>query len=170
MFHDGGAPVRLIVADGVARGRDNSKFGGFLAWDPVSPDDPPVAIAGRARASSSRRCARATARSRATVARCEGRAIAWQDRSVLGRRHRVNRTGQLVFLHAQAAVTMAELSTALMMHDLAGVFPRWPEASLVVRGSAGELARVGSYETGFVEHDDNREFWALPNILALSAR
>ena len=45
-----------------------------------------------------------------------------------------------------------------------------PEASLVVRGSKSELARVGSYETGFLENNENQSFWWLPNVLALEAR
>lgn len=52
-------------------------------------------------------------------------------------------------------------------HDPAAIVT---EASLVARGDAGELRRVGSYETGFWENDDNRAFWWLPNVLALAPR
>lgn len=176
MFHDGGAPVGLVVADGVARGSDNSKFGGFLAWDPVSPDDPPVAIAGKTCPGFELATLRKRYRSLVQSYRlldCDGGAIAWQDpKQYSAAGIGVDRAGRVVFLHARAAVTMAELSTALASHDLAGAIflEGGPEASLVVRGPAGELARVGSYETGFVENDDNREFWALPNIIGMSAR
>ena len=64
---------------------------------------------------------------------------------------------------------MAELSAGLAAHGgLAGALflEGGPEASLVAR----DLALLGSYETGFVENDDNREFWALPNILGLARR
>ena len=71
-----------------------------------------------------------------------------------------------MLLHARAAVTMAELSRALAAHDLAGAIflEGGPEASLI----AGELELVGSYETGFVENDDNHAFWALPNVIGLT--
>jgi len=74
-----------------------------------------------------------------------------------------------VLLHARAAVTMAELSRAVAALDLSGALfiEGGPEASLVVKGDAGELSLVGSYETGFLEHDRNHEFWWLPNVLAL---
>ena len=32
------------------------------------------------------------------------------------------------------------------------------------------LERVGSFETGFVERDDNRRFWDLPNVLGVVPR
>ena len=64
---------------------------------------------------------------------------------------------------------MTELALAVSKLDLAGALflEGGPEASLVVRGSDGELQRVGSYEQGFVENDENRSFWWLPNVLAL---
>ena len=60
---------------------------------------------------------------------------------------------------------MAELSTALAGHDLAGALflEGGPEATLV----AGQTVLVGSYETGFVDNDDNHDEWALPNVLGL---
>jgi hypothetical protein len=46
-----------------------------------------------------------------------------------------------------------------------------PEASLYVKvGDREVVSRVGSFETGFLEHDDNREFWPIPNVIALVAR
>src|SRR4051812_2199240 len=47
MFHESGAPVGLIVDAGNARGHDNAKMSGFLAWDPTSPRDPAVIMTGR---------------------------------------------------------------------------------------------------------------------------
>jgi hypothetical protein len=46
-----------------------------------------------------------------------------------------------------------------------------PEASLYVK-VAGRVvvSRVGSYETGFLEHDENREFWPIPNVIGLLPR
>lgn len=45
-----------------------------------------------------------------------------------------------------------------------------PEASLWWRPSDGRAeARLGSYETGFFESDDNDIFWPIPNVIGVSA-
>ena len=104
---------------------------------------------------------------------CAGEALPWLDKkqysaAAIG----LDRAGRLVFIHARAALTMAELSQTLAGLDLAGALflEGGPEASLVVRGSEGELLRMGSYETNFVENDANQAFWWLPNIIGLEAR
>ena len=176
MFHDGGAPVALVIANGIARGIDNPKMSGFLAWDPVATTDPPAIVAGKDCPGFDLTALRKRYRSLVQSYRfldCDGAALPWQDpkrysAAGLG----LDRAGRLVMFHARAAVTMAELTTTLATHDLAGALflEGGPEASLVVRGKTGELSLVGSYETGFVENDDNRAFWALPNIVGLVAR
>lgn len=170
MFHDTGEPVGLVVSDAETRGIDNEKFGGYFAWDPIAPKLPPVATLGRG-------CGEiASYRSLVQSYRlldCAGGAIAWKDPKhysavAIG----TDRTGRIVFLHARGAFTMHELSVALAAHDLAGAIflEGGPEASLVVHGPDGTLERVGSYETSFVENDDNRAFWDLPNVITLVPR
>ncbi len=172
MFHEGGAPVGLLVDRGRERGSDNAKFGGFVAWDPVDPKDPPVIATARQCAGFDLTALRAKYRSLIQSYRlldCDGSALPWKDpkqysAAALG----VDRAGRVVFLHARGAITMAELSASLATHDLAGALflEGGPEATLV----AGALSRVGSYETGFVENDDNHVQWALPNVIGLLAR
>jgi hypothetical protein len=29
---------------------------------------------------------------------------------------------------------------------------------------------MGSFETGFLEHDDNQVFWSIPNVIGFAAR
>ncbi|HEV7556321.1 MAG TPA: phosphodiester glycosidase family protein, partial [Kofleriaceae bacterium] len=101
---------------------------------------------------------------------CDGKAMTWGDpkhysAAAIG----VDRSGRVVMMLARGAVTMAELSKELAGHDLAGALflEGGPEASLVVRG---KLSVLGSYETGFVENDDNHEFWKLPNVIGVLAR
>lgn len=169
MFHHGGEPVGLMIDRGRVLGADNEKFGGFLAWDPVDPEDPPVIVAGKPCAGFDLAALRARYRSLIQSYRlldCEGGPIAWQDpkqysAAAIG----VDRAGRVVMLHARGAVTMAELSRSLARHDLAGALflEGGPEATLVTP----ELSLVGSYETGFVEHDDNHVQWALPNVLGI---
>jgi len=176
MFHPSGKPVGLVISDHVAHSRDNRKLGGFLAWDPVAPDDPPMIVAGRGCPGFDLDDLRARYQSIVQSYRllgCTGEALRWQDpkqysAAAIG----LDRTGRIVLLHARAAVTMTELAAALARHDLAGALflEGGPEASLVARGPDGELARVGSYETGFVENDSNRTFWDLPNVISLFPR
>ncbi|MGE0397184.1 MAG: phosphodiester glycosidase family protein [Kofleriaceae bacterium] len=176
MFHESGEPVGLVVADGAARSNNNSKMSGYLAWDPVDATDPPITIAGRDCPGFDLDKLRARYHSIVQSYRllgCDGGALPWKDpkqysAAAIG----LDRARRIVFLHARAAVTMAELSKELASHDLVGALflEGGPEASLVAKGSDGELAAVGSYETNFVENDDNRSFWALPNVIGLLPR
>jgi hypothetical protein len=173
MFHEGGAPVGLIVDDGVARGAVNPKLGGVLAWDPVAPNDPRAIVTGKGCAGfvdldELRTRYRGVLQGDRLLG-CDGGALAWKDpkqysAAALG----VDRAGRVVFVHARGAVRMAELSAALAHHDLAGAIflEGGPEASLV----AGDWMRLGSYETGFIENDDNQRWWALPNVVGLVPR
>lgn len=176
MFHASGAPVGLIVADGTARSDDNSKMSGYLAWDPVDASDPPITIAGRDCPGFDLAKLRARYHSIVQSYRmlgCDGAALPWKDpkqysAAAIG----IDGARRIVFLHARAAVTMAELSKELASHDLVGALflEGGPEASLVAKGTDGELAVVGSYETNFVENDNNTAFWALPNVIGLLPR
>lgn len=176
MFHAEGRPVGLIVEDGVAHAKDNKKFGGYLAWDPRSPSDPSVVITGRDCDGFDLGALRARYRSILQSNRllgCSGEALPWKDQkqysaAAIG----LDRAGRVVFIHARAPVRMTELAQSVAALGMTGAMflEGGPEASLVVRGSEGELARVGSYETGFVENDENHSFWWLPNVIALEAR
>ncbi len=176
MFHASGKPVGMIVTEGTVRSADNTKMSGYLAWDPVSANDPAVQLAGRDCPGFDLAALRARYHSIVQSYRllgCAGEALPWKDpkqysAAAIG----LDRAGRIVFLHARAAVTMAELSSSLAGHDLVGALflEGGPEASLVARGPEGELARVGSYETNFVENDSNQAFWNLPNVIALLPR
>jgi hypothetical protein len=173
MFHAGGAPVSLIVQDGAILSKDNKKYGGYLAFDPVTPGDPPALIAGRDCDGFDLETLRARYRSILQSNRllgCSGEALRWADTkqysaAAIG----IDRAGRVVFIHSRAAVQMSELARAVATLGMAGALflEGGPEASLVVRGDNTEIARVGSYESGFVENDENKSFWWLPNILAL---
>lgn len=176
MFHPSGKPVGLVVSDDVVRSRDNRKMGGYLAWDPVTPGDPPVLVTGRGCPGFDLDDLRARYHSIVQSYRllgCDGEALRWQDpKQYSAAGIGVDRAGRVVLFHARAAVTMTELAAALATHELAGALflEGGPEASLVARGPEGELARVGSYETGFVENDGNQTFWKLPNVISLFPR
>jgi hypothetical protein len=42
-----------------------------------------------------------------------------------------------------------------------------PEASLSIHAGGIDLDLAGSYETGFVENDDNHRQWLVPNVLGV---
>jgi uncharacterized protein YigE (DUF2233 family) len=176
MFHAEGAPVGMIVEDGVAVSPDNKTFHGYLAFDPIDPKDPHAILTGRDCAGFDIAKLRERYRSIVQSGRllgCDGAALPWQDKkhysaAVIG----IDRNGHVVFIHARAAVTMTVLAKAIGALDLQGALflEGGPESSLVVRGSEGELSRVGSYETNFVENDLNQSFYWLPNVIVLEAR
>jgi hypothetical protein len=178
MFKDDGAPVALAVdARGALEARDNPPFGGFLAFDPVDLHDAPAIVAGRScpgfDLADLRRRYRAIVQSYRLLD-CDGGAIAWKDAkrysaAAVG----VDRAGRLVLIHVRAPFTMKALSAALAQPELGlagAIFVEGgPEASLVVRADR-TLERVGSFETAFLESDENQRFWDLPNVLGVIKR
>ena len=113
MFHDNGAPVGLIVDRGTARGADNKKMCGYLAWDPVAASDPPAIVAGRDCPGFDLAALRARYRSLVQSYRllgCDGKPLPWSDikrysAAAIG----VDRAGAITFMHARAPSTMTEL-------------------------------------------------------------
>jgi hypothetical protein len=176
MFHEQGNPVGLLVQDGTALSKDNPAYGGYLAFDPVAASDTPAIITGRDCPGFDLAALRSRYRSLLQANRlvgCTGEPLAWADpkqysASAIG----LDRAGHVVFIHARAAVRMTELARAVATLGVSGALflEGGPEASLVVRGDTGELARVGSYESGFVENDENQSFWWLPNVIGLEAK
>lgn len=45
-----------------------------------------------------------------------------------------------------------------------------PEASFYVQTPDTSIGKMGSYETGFFESDDNSDFWSIPNVIGLRAK
>jgi hypothetical protein len=45
-----------------------------------------------------------------------------------------------------------------------------PEAQLFVRTGSVEVDLIGSYETGFSEHDGNRTAWPIPNVIGIAPK
>jgi hypothetical protein len=172
MFHADGSPVGAMVVDGDAVAADNAKMSGYFAFDPRDPADPPAVIAGRDCKGFDLAALRARYRSLFQSYRllgCDGAALPWQDPKhfsavALG----LDRDGRAVLIHTRAALTMTELARELAAVDLTGALflEGGPEATLV----AGPRVRIGSYETGFHEDDDNTEAWQLPLVIGFAAR
>ncbi len=172
MFGDDLRSIGMLRdARAVNSDRDNPKLGGFLAFDPVDPADPPAVISGRDCPGFDLAALRRRYRGLVQNYRlldCQGAAIRWADPKIYSSAAiAVDRDGRMVFLHARAPMQMTALAGALADLDLAGALyvEGGPEASLV----AGPVAEVGSFETGFFDHS-NRAFWDIPNVLAAAPR
>ena len=175
MFHDSLKSVGMLVTPGAENNPvDNAAFGGFLAFDPVDPATPPVVVAGRDCPGFDLEALRARYRSIAQSYRlvgCEGEALAWKDpKAYSAAAIGVDRAGRVVLLHARAPHLMRDVSATAAGLDLAGAIfvEGGPEATLLVTGRDGGIARVGSYETSFNENDANQVQWDLPNVIGIA--
>jgi hypothetical protein len=83
----------------------------------------------------------------------------------------IDSKGRLLFLFSRAPYSMPEFNALILrlpldvrqaMHVEGG-----PEASLSVHAGGVDLDLCGSFETGFVEDESNRDQWPLPNVLAV---
>ena len=45
-----------------------------------------------------------------------------------------------------------------------------PEASFYLSHNELMIEKMGSYETGFNENDDNNEFWQIPNVIGITKK
>ncbi len=45
-----------------------------------------------------------------------------------------------------------------------------PEASFYLNHQGTEVAKMGSYETGFMENDENAAYWPIPNVIGVSKK
>ncbi len=83
--------------------------------------------------------------------------------------------GRVLFIHCRSPYTTRDFIEILrgLPLDLRRLMyvEGGPEASLYVKVEGGEpVSRVGSFETGFLEKDDNTSFWPIPNVIAFAPR
>jgi hypothetical protein len=84
-------------------------------------------------------------------------------------------SGRILLIHARSPWSTHDLIDILLLLplDLRRLMyvEGGPEASLYAKVAGRvELEAMGSFETGFFEHDGNRSFWPLPNVLAVLPR
>jgi hypothetical protein len=176
MFHPDGSPVGHARTEGqVLTASRRKQYQAFLVLDPVEKGLPAVrmldpdcddveALLPRYR----------TVLQSIRMVDCKGK-NRWSAQPrlwsavVLG----LDTQGRLLVIHSRSPYRM---------HDFVGVLQKLPlgvarlmyleggpEASLHVAAPGRTVRRVGSFETGFNENDDNREYWALPNVLGVVA-
>ncbi|UJR85344.1 Hypothetical protein I5071_74240 [Sandaracinus amylolyticus] len=106
---------------------------------------------------------------------CEGRAQrTWRTRRYSAALLGADREGRAVMVHVRTPYRMQVLAEMLAA-DALGLrglvyMEGGPEASLVVDAGRTQVREMGSWEDGFHEADDVREFWDLPNVVGVEAR
>lgn len=82
--------------------------------------------------------------------------------------------GQALLIFCRSPYPMHDLADILLEAPLnlrqAMYLEGGPEASLYVKGGGTERNLFGSYETGFMENDDVREAFPLPNVIGIVKR
>jgi uncharacterized protein YigE (DUF2233 family) len=86
-----------------------------------------------------------------------------------------DRRGRVLFIHSRSPYSMHDFIEVLqaLSLDLKRLMyvEGGPEASLYVAVDDKELvSQFGSFETGFREMDDNRDFWPIPNVIAFAPK
>jgi hypothetical protein len=84
-------------------------------------------------------------------------------------------SGRVLFIHCRSPYSVRDLTEELLALplDLTRLMytEGGPEASLHVESYGQVIAsRMGSYETGFNENDNNNRFWAIPNVIGFLPR
>ncbi|HVT58535.1 MAG TPA: phosphodiester glycosidase family protein [Thermoanaerobaculia bacterium] len=86
----------------------------------------------------------------------------------------VDRAGRVLFIHSRSPYSVHDLIAQLqkLPIDLARAMyvEGGPEAQLYVRAGHDDLEFIGSYETGFIERDDNDHAWPVPNVVVVVPR
>lgn len=79
--------------------------------------------------------------------------------------------GRLLFLFSRAPYSMPEFNALILRLPLdvqqAMHLEGGPEASLSIHAAGVDVDLSGSYETGYVEDESNRDQWPLPNVLGV---
>jgi uncharacterized protein YigE (DUF2233 family) len=86
----------------------------------------------------------------------------------------VDKSGNLLFIFTRSPYTMYNHINNLLKLPLninnAMYLEGGPETSLYVSVNGTVIQKIGSYETGFNENDNNNRFWNLPNIIGVTRK
>ena len=83
----------------------------------------------------------------------------------------VDKSGNVLMIHCRSPFSVRDfiniiLRLPLDLHNMI-YLEGGPEASLYIDHPKKKVGMVGSYETGFFESDDNKEFWPIPNVIGV---
>lgn len=173
MFHHGGASVSLMRTRTHVNSKTLTKDNAILAFDPLSAGLAPVRILDRT-------CENTTALMGSygslvqsiRMIDCEGKTTwAKQDKKWSTAAIGLDAQGRVLFVHARSPYTVNEFVEHLRTLPLDLVRLQYaeggPEATLYVNAGREPTEKIGSYETGFNENDDNASAWPVPNVIAV---
>jgi uncharacterized protein YigE (DUF2233 family) len=176
MFHPGGGPVGQARTEGRELNATRRKdYRSFLVLHPREKGLAPVQLLDASCDDVEALLPRyGTVLQSIRMVDCQGRNV-WksQPREWSTAAVGIDAKGRLLWVHARSpyrthdfieVVRRLPLRLKRMMYLEGG-----PEASLHVVAPGRTVRRVGSYETGFNENDDNTRYWALPNVLGVEA-
>lgn len=171
MFHHGGSSVSLMRTRTHVNNAKLSKDNAILAFDPKSAGLPPARILDRT-------CENTTALMGSygslvqsiRMIDCDGK-TSWtkQPKKWSNAAIGLDKEGRVLFVHARSPWPVHDFVERLRELPLGLTRLQYseggPEATLYLKVGAREIERVGSYETGFVENDDNTDAWPVPNVV-----
>jgi hypothetical protein len=178
MFLMDGQPCGFMRSHGeVIQSRTPESFHGVIAFDPFVASAPAFAVGGigcPATLASLSASHASVLQSRTSLLDCRGRPTDWRTRRYSAAALGVDREGRAVLVHVRTPYRMQVLAQMLATPAL-GIrglvyMEGGPEASVVVDGEGQHVGEMGSWEDGFHEADDNREYWDLPNVIGFAAR
>jgi hypothetical protein len=187
MYEPDGRPTSFVIEEGVERSPDDTRFGGLLAFGPVSEEDyRPFVMTGRDCEGGDLTLLRSRYQNIVANYRmlnCAGGPIAWVDE------HRyssaafgVDRQGDLVLIHAATPYLMRDLARVLAEPALGLVQIDYveggPEATLFVDDGVTQTTLIGYPRDAAERRPDQAPYppeqvgraWPLPNVLGLVAR
>lgn len=171
MFHtDHRTHVGALTVDGVQVGRDAPDYqslavfgdGRFDLVDLDTQPDVAALVADNRFTVQNLRLIKHTADNRWTP-----NARAWSEAALAQ-----DADGNAVFAFSRSPYTMARFNDELIALGLVAAqhLEGGPEAQLYVRAGDCTLEQWGSFETSFVENDDNATPWPVPVVLTVQAR
>jgi len=86
----------------------------------------------------------------------------------------VNKSGEVLFIHSRSPYSVHDFNNFLLKSGLniynAMYVEGGPEASLYISDKDVQIEKMGSYETGFTEHNKNAVFWPVPNVIGIKKK
>jgi uncharacterized protein YigE (DUF2233 family) len=169
----------MVDGDVVNNGRDNRRFGGFLAFHPQRDGLPAVRICGRDCAGfdlADLRASYATIVQSYRLLDCAGKPMTWKDEKRYGiSAVAVDRRGWVVFVHCATPLGVREFNARLASDDLALASAIFVEggrqACLYLAVGQHRLEEVGRREGEEAEPGGGPGiFWPVPNVIGVVAR
>jgi len=86
----------------------------------------------------------------------------------------VDKSGHVLFIHSRSPYSVHDFNNFLLKSGLniynAMYVEGGPEASLYISDKDVQIEKMGSYETGFTEHNKNAVFWPIPNVIGIKKK